>query len=90
MTLPLEGVRVVDLTQVEFGPVCTQVLGDFGADVIKIERPRSGDLSRSAIQDPAGPDNPVFLSLNRNKRSLELDLRNDAGRTILCGAPTSS
>jgi len=83
MTLPLEGVRVVDLTQVEFGPVCTQMLGDFGADVIKIERPRSGDLSRSAIQDRAGPDNPVFLSLHRNKRSLELDLRNDAGRQVV-------
>ncbi len=83
MTLPLEGVRVVDLTQVEFGPVCTQMLGDFGADVIKIERPRTGDLSRSAIQDPAGPDNPVFLSLNRNKRSVELDLRNDAGRRVV-------
>ena len=82
MTLPLEGVRVVDLTQVEFGPVCTQMLGDFGADVIKIERPDVGDLSRSAIQDPAGPDNPVFLSLNRNKRSLELDLRNESGREI--------
>jgi formyl-CoA transferase len=80
---PLEGVRVVDLTQVEFGPVCTQVLGDFGADVIKIERPRAGDLSRSAIQDPAGPDNPVFLSLNRNKRSIELDLRSDAGRQVV-------
>jgi formyl-CoA transferase len=83
MALPLEGVRVVDLTQVEFGPVCTQMLGDFGADVIKIERPRAGDLSRSAIQDPAGADNPVFLSLNRNKRSLELDLRNDAGRAVV-------
>ena len=83
MRLPLEGVRVVDLTQVELGPVCTQALGDFGADVVKIERPGSGDLSRWAIQDPAGPDNPVFLSLNRNKRSIEVDLRSDSGREVV-------
>lgn len=83
MALPLDGVRVVDLTQVEFGPVCTQALGDFGADVIKIERPGVGDLSRSAIQDSAGLDNPVYLSLNRNKRSLELDLRKAEGRQVV-------
>lgn len=83
MVLPLEGIRVIDLTQVEFGPVCTQALGDFGADVIKIERPGTGDLSRSAIEDPAGLDNPVFLSLNRNKRSLELDLRSEEGRRVI-------
>ena len=83
MTLPLDGVRVVDLTQVELGPVCTQALGDFGADVVKIERPGSGDLSRWAIQDPAGPDNPVFLSLNRNKRSIEVDLRSESGRQVV-------
>ncbi len=80
MTLPLDGVRVVDLTQVELGPVCTQALGDFGADVVKIERPGAGDLSRSAVQDPAGADNPVFLSLNRNKRSIALDLRGETAR----------
>lgn len=83
MVLPLDGVRVVDLTQVELGPVCTQALGDFGADVIKVERPGAGDLSRSSIQDPAGADNPVFLSLNRNKRSIELDLRSAGGREIV-------
>lgn len=83
MAQPLEGIRVIDLTQVELGPVCTQALGDFGADVIKIERAGSGDLSRSSYPDPAGPDNPVFLSLNRNKRSLVLDLRQEAGRQVL-------
>jgi formyl-CoA transferase len=83
MTPPLDGIRVVDLTQVELGPVCTQALGDFGADVVKIERPRSGDLSRWAIQDPAGADNPVFLSLNRNKRSIEVDLRSESGRQVV-------
>ncbi len=83
MTQPLEGIRVIDLTQVELGPVCTQALGDFGADVIKIERAGAGDLSRSSYPDPAGQDNPVYLSLNRNKRSLALDLRQPAGRQVL-------
>jgi formyl-CoA transferase len=83
MTQPLEGIQVIDLTQVELGPVCTQALGDFGADVIKIERAGVGDLSRSAYPDPAGQDNPVYLSLNRNKRSLALDLRQPPGRQVL-------
>lgn len=83
MTLPLEGVRIIDLTQVEMGPVCTQALGDFGADVIKIERAGTGDLSRWSVSDEAGKDNPVFLSLNRNKRSIALDLRKEHARTVL-------
>ena len=74
--LPLDGIRVVDFTQVMLGPCCTQVLADYGADVIKIERPRSGDLSRWSIgHDPDGLNNPVFASLNRNKRSFEVDMR---------------
>ncbi len=81
--LPLDGVRVIDFTQVMLGPCATQMLGDYGADVIKIERPGSGDLSRWAITDPAGPDNPVFASLNRNKRSIALDLRGEAGKAII-------
>lgn len=83
MTAPLEGIRVLDFTQVEFGPVCTQVLGDFGADVIKIEKEGSGDLSRSSVKDQAGLDNPVFASLNRNKRSVTLDVRTEAGRDVI-------
>jgi crotonobetainyl-CoA:carnitine CoA-transferase CaiB-like acyl-CoA transferase len=81
--LPLEGVKVVDFTQVMLGPCCTQMLGDWGADVIKIERLGAGDLSRWSIDDPAGPLNPVFCSLNRNKRSIALDLRSESGRTIV-------
>lgn len=73
--LPLSGVRVIDFTQVMMGPVCTQTLGDYGADVIKIERKGAGDLSRSTFEPVAGADNPIFCSLNRNKRSVALDLR---------------
>src|SRR5450759_526424 len=73
--LPLAGVRVVDFSQVMMGPVCTQMLADYGADVVKIERKGSGDLSRSTFKPVAGADNPIFCSLNRNKRSAALDLR---------------
>jgi formyl-CoA transferase len=66
------------------GPCCTQVLGDYGADVIKIERMGAGDLSRTSIgDDPAGLQNPVFCSLNRNKRSIALDLKSAEGLSIV-------
>ncbi|MGH8789375.1 MAG: CaiB/BaiF CoA transferase family protein [Cupriavidus necator] len=77
-TLPLAGIRVIDFTQVMMGPVCTQMLADHGADVIKIERKGAGDLSRSTFAPVAGHDNPIFCSLNRNKRSVEIDLRDAA------------
>jgi formyl-CoA transferase len=81
---PLSGVRVLDFTQVMMGPCATQMLADYGADVIKIERPGAGDLSRSSIaDDPDGLDNPVFRSLNRNKRSIALDLRGEAGKAVV-------
>ncbi|WP_326731514.1 CaiB/BaiF CoA-transferase family protein [Streptomyces phaeochromogenes] len=80
---PLEGITVVDFTQVFMGPSCTQLLGDYGADVIKIERPGTGDISRTSIPDPAGLDNPVFLSINRNKRSIAIDTRTDEGREVV-------
>ncbi len=76
--LPLAGIRVIDFTQVMMGPVCTQMLADHGADVIKVERQGAGDLSRSTFAPIAGQDNPIFCSLNRNKRSVEIDLRNAA------------
>jgi formyl-CoA transferase len=82
---PLTGIRVLDFTQVMLGPCATQVLADYGADVIKIERPGAGDIHRHSIpDDPDGPNNPVFASLNRNKRSLTLDLRGDAGKAVIC------
>ena len=84
-TLPLDGIRVIDFTQVMMGPSATQMLADFGADVIKIENPRGGDLSRTSFgaTDEAGLNNPVFCSLNRNKRSLALNLREDANKDIV-------
>jgi crotonobetainyl-CoA:carnitine CoA-transferase CaiB-like acyl-CoA transferase len=88
--LPLAGIRVIDFTQVMLGPVCTQMLADYGADVIKIERKGAGDLSRSTFEPVAGHDNPVFCSLNRNKRSAALDLKDPAHlaavRALIAGA----
>jgi crotonobetainyl-CoA:carnitine CoA-transferase CaiB-like acyl-CoA transferase len=80
---PLAGVKVVDFTQVMLGPSATQLLADHGADVIKVERPGSGDLSRSAQGEAAGPDNAVFSSLNRNKRSITVDLRDPRGLEVV-------
>jgi crotonobetainyl-CoA:carnitine CoA-transferase CaiB-like acyl-CoA transferase len=83
-TQPLSGVKVLDFTQVMMGPCCTQMLADYGADVIKIERPGAGDLSRSSLaDDPDGLNNPVFRSLNRNKRSIALDLRGETGKAVI-------
>jgi formyl-CoA transferase len=88
--LPLDGIRVIDFTQVMMGPVCTQMLADHGADVIKIERKGAGDLSRSTFAPVAGEDNPIFCSLNRNKRSVEIDLRDaaqmDLVKALIAGA----
>jgi crotonobetainyl-CoA:carnitine CoA-transferase CaiB-like acyl-CoA transferase len=79
--LPLEGVRVIDFTQVMLGPCCTQMLADYGAEVIKIEKENMGDLSRWSLgSDPDGLNNPVFCSLNRNKKSVALDLKTEAAR----------
>lgn len=80
---PLAGVRVIDFTQVFMGPSCTQLLGDFGADVIKVERPGQGDISRNSVPDRDGQDNPIFLSINRNKRSIAIDTKSDDGREAL-------
>lgn len=82
--LPLDGIRVVDFTQVMLGPCCTQMLADYGADVIKIERPGSGDLSRwSTGEDPDGLNGPVFSSLNRNKRSAGLNVKDPADKALI-------
>jgi crotonobetainyl-CoA:carnitine CoA-transferase CaiB-like acyl-CoA transferase len=82
--MPLGGIRVIDFTQVMMGPVATQMLADYGADVIKIEKPGTGDLSRTSFpNDPAGLLGPVYCSLNRNKRSIVLDTRSPQGKSVV-------
>ncbi|HEY7401496.1 MAG TPA: CaiB/BaiF CoA-transferase family protein [Actinomycetota bacterium] len=76
---PLEGLRVLDLSRVLAGPLCTQVLGDLGADVVKVERPGEGDDTRHWGPPFARDDAAYFLALNRNKRSIALDLLTDHG-----------
>ena len=83
MTPALGGVRVLDLTRVLAGPLCTMLLGDLGADVVKVERPGSGDDTRRWGPPFVGDESTYFLSVNRNKRSLTLDLAGDEGRSLL-------
>ena len=83
--LPLDGVKIIDFSQVMLGPCATQMLADFGADVIKIERPKSGDLSRNVFggRGEVSQNNPVFCSLNRNKRSITLNTKTDAAKNVI-------
>jgi crotonobetainyl-CoA:carnitine CoA-transferase CaiB-like acyl-CoA transferase len=83
----LEGIRVLDLTQWLQGPVCAQYLADFGAQVIHVERPVTGDGARgvrSIKALPVGDWNQYFLVINRNKKSIAIDLKKEAGRDLLC------
>lgn len=79
---PLSGIRVVDFTRVLSGPYCTMLLGDYGADVIKIERPDGGDDTRSWAPPYLGSESVYFLTINRNKRSVAIDLSNPQGRDL--------
>ena len=80
--LPLEGITVLDLTQIMAGPVCTMLLADMGANVIKIEKPNGGDDTRRMGPPFTGGWASGFLALNRNKRSLVLNLREDTGQEV--------
>lgn len=82
-TAPLAGVRVLDLSQVMAGPWCTQLLADLGADVVKIEPPAGGDQARTSLGQAGPGDNPAFRAVNRNKRSLAVDLKTAEGRALL-------
>jgi len=80
---PLEGLRVVDLTRVLSGPYCTMQLGDLGAEVIKVERPGEGDDTRAFAPPYQGDEAAYFLSVNRNKKSITLDMKSERGREVL-------
>src|SRR5580692_10209148 len=85
MTKALDGVRILDFTHVQSGPTCTQLLAWFGADVIKVERPGVGDITRGQLQDIKGVDSLYFTMLNHNKRSIEIDGRHKVGKEVLEG-----
>ncbi len=80
---PLDGIRVIDLSRIVVGPYCTMVLGDMGADVIKVEMPGIGDESRMWGPPFAGGESAYFISLNKNKRSLTLNFKKEKGKEIL-------
>jgi len=83
--LALEGIRILDFTQMMLGPLCTQTLADMGADVLKIERPGKGEWMRSMpmIGQFVGGDSAAFHAFNRNKRSVTVDLKHPDGRALL-------
>lgn len=82
--LPLAGVRVLDISQVMAGPYACMLLGDLGADVIKVEPPGTGDQTRGSMGfKMKGADSLGFLNMNRNKRSITLDLKTEAGKQVL-------
>ncbi len=89
MTLPLEGLIVLDLTRVLVGPYATMILADMGADVIKIEMPGTGDDAR-AYPPHVNGESAYFMSLNRNKRGMTLNLKSEAGKEVLRGPGTQS
>jgi formyl-CoA transferase len=83
MSKALEGVRILDFTHVQSGPTCTQLLAWLGADVIKVERPGVGDITRGQLRDLPDVDSLYFTMLNHNKRSITIDGRNPQGKAVL-------
>ena len=82
MSKALEGVKILDMTHVQSGPTCTQLLAWFGADVLKVERPGVGDATRGQLQDIPNVDSLYFTMLNGNKRSITLNTKSDEGKEI--------
>ena len=83
MSLPLEGIKVIDFTMVQAGPACTQLMAWYGADVTKVERPNGGDSTRHQLRDIPGADALYFTMLNSNKKSIVLNLKTPEGKEIL-------
>jgi formyl-CoA transferase len=83
MEKALSGVRILDFTHVQSGPTCTQLLAWFGADVIKVEKAGSGDVTREQLRDIPDADSLYFTMLNHNKRSVTLDTKNPQGKKVL-------
>ena len=79
----LEGIKILDFTHVQSGPTCTQLLAWFGADVIKVERPDTGDPTRGQLRDIPDVDSLYFTMLNHNKRSIEINGKNETGKAVL-------
>ena len=79
----LSGIKVIDMTEALAGPYCSMMLGDLGADVIKVERPGTGDQSRKWGPPFIEGESAYFLSVNRNKRSIELNIKDEADNSVL-------
>jgi formyl-CoA transferase len=79
----LRGVKILDFTHVQSGPTCTQLLAWFGADVVKVERPGIGDITRGQLRDVPDADSLYFTMLNSNKRSITLNSKNEKGKEVL-------
>jgi formyl-CoA transferase len=79
----LDGVRILDFTHVQSGPTCTQLLAYMGADVIKVERPGTGDVTRAQLRDVKGADSLYFTMLNGSKRSITIDSKQPKGKEVL-------
>ena len=88
--LPFEGVRVLDLSRIIAGPNCTMQLADMGAEVIKVEVPGSGDDSRRMKPPEVGGEGHFYLAFNRNKKSIAIDMKTDAGRDLVLKMAASS
>src|ERR1700733_14814167 len=82
MSQALNGIRVIDMTHNQAGPACAQMLAFLGADVIKLEEPKGGDVARRNMRDKPDSDSLFFLLFNANKKSLTLNLKSDDGKRL--------
>ena len=82
MAKALDGIRILDMTHVQSGPTCTQILAWFGADVIKVELPGRGDITRGQLRDKPNVDSLYFTMLNSNKRSITINTKHEKGKEV--------